>query len=58
MGLDRNGAERRLPHERSHQPEARAASREPAEDGLILTAVIGGSALALLFNTFIALIPG
>jgi hypothetical protein len=58
MGLDRNGAERRLPHERIQQPEARAASREPAEDGLILMGVIGGSVLALLFNTFIALIPG
>ncbi|MDP3321379.1 MAG: hypothetical protein Q8S58_19830 [Bosea sp. (in: a-proteobacteria)] len=49
---------RRVPQERVHQPEVRAASHEPAEDGLILTAVIGGSVLALLFNTFIALIPG
>lgn len=58
MGPDGTGAERGAEHERVHQPEARVASHEPAKDGLILTGVIGGSALALLFNTFIALIPG
>ncbi len=58
MGPDRRGAERGAHADRGPPPEARAASREPAEDVLILTAVIGGAALALLFNTFIALIPG
>lgn len=58
MGPDRRGVERGAHADRVPPPEARAASREPAENGLVLTAVIGGAALALLFNTFIALIPG
>lgn len=58
MGPDRRGVERGAHADRVPPPEARAAPRQPAENGLVLTAVIGGAALALLFNTFIALIPG
>ncbi len=60
MNRDQERAQQRLRQEsdRDSRPRADAAPRETTEDWPLLSALLGGLALALLFNTFIGLIPG
>ncbi|HEY5797536.1 MAG TPA: hypothetical protein VIU82_21250 [Bosea sp. (in: a-proteobacteria)] len=49
---------RRSQTDRIFRPRVKAARQETAEDWPLLSALLGGLALAVLFNTFIGLIPG
>ena len=49
---------RRSEIERAKRPRVSVAPQETSEDWPLLSALLGGLALALLFNTFIGLIPG
>lgn len=59
MTRDDNGVEkeRREPG-RLGKERIRVAQPDTSEDWPLLSALLGGLALALLFNTFIGLIPG
>lgn len=49
---------RRSEIERVSRPRVSVAPRKTTEDWPLLSALLGGLAFALLFNTFIGLIPG
>ena len=44
--------------DRMARPCAKVAHQGAAEDWPLLSALLGGLALAVLFNTFVGLIPG
>jgi hypothetical protein len=57
MGHHETAEQRTRPDSRQDS-RARVAEAERGEDWPLLSALLGGLFLAVLFNTFIALIPG
>ncbi|KPF65962.1 hypothetical protein IP69_15920 [Bosea sp. AAP35] len=60
MARDDEAFERRMRDDamRAKQSRSKAAEHDPIEESWFLSALLGGLAVALLFNTFLGLIPG